>query len=108
MRSMMRGCSASTMHEDAGRDALADGEVDDALLVEDAAVGLGDQHLDHLVAVGVGAVHAGHVGDEAGGVGDGGHLDHGLGAIDELDQHARVHVPARRLPRDSRRGRRRG
>ena len=80
--------------EDAGGDALADGEIDDALLIEDAAIGLGDQHLDHLVAVGLGAVHAGHVRHEAGGVGDAAHLDHGLRAIDELDQHARVHVPA--------------
>ena len=70
MRSMMRGCSASTMHEDAGRDALADGVVDDALLDEDAAVLPRDQHLDHLVAVGLGAVHARHVGHQAGGVGD--------------------------------------
>ena len=58
---------------------------------------LRDQHLGHVVAVGLGAVHARHVGHEAGGVGDGAHLDHGLGAIDELDQHARVHVAARRF-----------
>ena len=81
--------------EHARRHALADGEVDDALLVEDAAVGLGDQHLDHLVAVGLRPMHARNVRHEAGGVGDGAHLDHRLRTIDELDQHARVHVPAR-------------
>ena len=64
--------------EDTGGDALADGEIDDALLVEDAAICLGDQHLDHLVAVGGRAVHARHVRHETGGVGDAGHLDHGL------------------------------
>ncbi len=77
-------------------------------LIEDAAIGLGDQHLGHVVAVGLGAVHAGHIGHEARGIGDARHLDHGLGTVDELDQHARVHVPARRLPRDNRRARRRG
>ncbi len=31
-------------------------------------------------------------GHEAGGVGERGHLHHGLGAVDELHQHARIHV----------------
>ena len=42
-------------------------------------------------------MHAGDVGLEAGGVGHRGHLDHRLGAVDELDQHARVHVALARL-----------
>ena len=83
--------------EDAGRHALADRVVDDALAVQDAAVLARDQHLCQVVAVGARAVHARNVGNEAGGVGDGRHLDHGLGAVDEFDEHARVHVAARRF-----------
>ena len=36
----------------------------------------------------------GQSGTRPGGIGDRRHLHHGLGAVDELDQHARVHVPA--------------
>ena len=39
-----------------------------------------------------GPVHAGAIRHEARGIGEGDHLDHGLGAVDELDEHARVHV----------------
>ena len=35
----------------------------------------------------------GHVGHQTGRIGDGGHFHHGLGAVDEFDQHARIHVP---------------
>ena len=53
---------------------------------------LRDQHMGEFVLRRRGAVHAGDVGDEAGAVGDGHHLHHGLGAVDEFDQHARIHV----------------
>ena len=58
---------------------------------------LRDQNLRELVAVGSRSVHAGLVGHQPGGVGDRAHLDHGFGAVDELDQHARVHVAAFRF-----------
>ncbi len=44
-------------------------------------------------------MHAGAVGDEARGIGDRRHLHHGLRAVDELDQHAHVHVAALRFLR---------
>ena len=40
-------------------------------------------------------MHAGHVGNKAGGVGERHHLDHGLRAVDELDEHPGVHVAPR-------------
>ncbi len=94
---MMRGCVGLDDDEDARRHALADRVVDHALARQDAAILARHQHLHHVVAVGARPVHAGHVGHQAGGVGDRRHLDHGLGAVDELDQHARVHVPPLRL-----------
>ena len=42
-------------------------------------------------------MHARHVGHQAGGVGDRHHLDRRLRAVDELDQHARIHVALGRL-----------
>ena len=83
--------------EHARRDALADGVVDDAAPRQHAAMAGRAEHLGELVAAGARPVHARPVRDEAGGVGEGHHLDHGLGAVDELDQHARVHVARRGL-----------
>ena len=42
-------------------------------------------------------MHARPVGHEAGGVGERDHLDHRLRPVDELDEHARVHVAGARL-----------
>ena len=84
--------------EDAGRDALADGEVDDALPVEDAAVlACGISTLTIWSRSALGPCMPGTSGTRPVALAMQRHLDHGLGAIDELDQHARVHVPARRF-----------
>jgi hypothetical protein len=82
--------------ENAGRHR-PDAVVDHAHAAQQAAVLLQREGLREAVTIGVGPVHAADIGNEARGVGRRGHLDHGLGAVHELDQHVGAEAAPRRL-----------
>ncbi len=65
-------------NEYAGRNAFADGIIDDAAFAENAAIRLRDKGLAQLVDAGARAVHPGNIRNKASCIGNGCHLDHGF------------------------------
>ena len=92
MRSVSRGWFISTMQKTQGRHPCR-WNSQPRPSVQHPTVFHRTKHGGQFGQPGFGPVHAGDIGDEAGGIRDRDHLDHGLGAIDEFDQHPRIHSP---------------
>ena len=83
--------------EHAGRHALADGIIHAAGFRQNPAMRFGHQHRTQFFARGGGPMHARHIGHKPGAIGNRHHFNHRLGAVDEFNQHAGIHVAGPRL-----------